>query len=91
MIDRNDVKKICEKYGVTENVFFLGAFGAMLARYHFDDKAVFTTVYHGRNDARLSESVGMFVKTLPVICRTNGSAAEYFTALQNELMGMMDN
>ena len=91
LIDRNDVKKICEKYGVTENVFFLGAFGAMLARYHFDDKAVFTTVYHGRNDARLSESVGMFVKTLPVICRTNGSAAEYFTALQNELMGMMDN
>ena len=90
-LNHDSVKAICEKYGITENVFFIGAFGAMLARYHFDNKSVFTTVYHGRNDSRLNETVGMLVKTLPVICKTEGDAKEYFTLLQNELMGMMDN
>ena len=90
-LDHDDIKALCEKYGITENVFFIGAFGAMLARYHFDHKAVFTTIYHGRNDSRLSETVGMLVKTLPVICKTDVGAKEYFTSLQSELMGMMDN
>ncbi|MCH5211240.1 MAG: amino acid adenylation domain-containing protein, partial [Oscillospiraceae bacterium] len=90
-LNHDEVKAICEKYGITENVFFIGAFGAMLARYNFDNKSVFTTIYHGRNDSRLNETVGMLVKTLPVICKTDGGAKEYFTALQSELMGMMDN
>lgn len=90
-LDQSKVKALCEKYGITENVFFIGAFGAMLARYNFDNKSVFTTVYNGRNDSRLNEAVGMFVKTLPVLCRTDKSSKEYFTSLQNEIMGMMDN
>lgn len=90
-ISLDAVRAICEKFGITENVFFIGAFGAMLARYQFDHKAVFTTVYHGRNDSRLNDTVGMLVKTLPVLCKTDCDAREYFTALQRELMGMMDN
>lgn len=90
-LNHDEVKAVCEKYGITENVFFIGAFGAMLARYNFDNKSVFTTIYHGRNDSRLNETVGMLVKTLPVMCKTDAQAKDYFTALQNEIMGMMDN
>ncbi|MCH5210846.1 MAG: amino acid adenylation domain-containing protein, partial [Oscillospiraceae bacterium] len=90
-LSHDEVKALCEKYGITENVFFIGVFGAMLARYNFDNKSVFTTIYHGRNDSRLNETVGMLVKTLPVICKTDVGAKEYFNTLQSEIMGMMDN
>lgn len=63
-----DVKDFCKKQGITENVFFISAFGITLGKYNFRKDAVFTTIYHGRNDSRLSETVGMLVKTLPVYC-----------------------
>lgn len=63
-----DVKDFCKKHGITENVFFISAFGITLGKYNFRKDAVFTTIYHGRNDSRLSETVGMLVKTLPVYC-----------------------
>ena len=37
--------------GITENVFFISAFGITLGKYNFKKDAVFTTIYHGRNDA----------------------------------------
>jgi amino acid adenylation domain-containing protein len=91
VLNKSPLESLCKKYGITENVFFIGAFGAMLARYNFDDEAVFTTIYHGRNDSRLTGTVGMLVKTLPVLCNTDTDSKEYFTKLQNEIMGMIDN
>ncbi|MBR0119112.1 MAG: hypothetical protein IJM01_03155 [Eubacterium sp.] len=85
-----EVKKLCEKYRITENVFFVAAFGLMLSRYHFADKAVFTTIYHGRNDSKLSDTVGMLVKTLPVVVRQTEEQESFFTAVKQELMGLMD-
>ncbi|MBD8993110.1 MAG: non-ribosomal peptide synthetase, partial [Blautia sp.] len=67
-----DVKAFCKKHGITENVFFISAFGITLGKYNFRKDAVFTTIYHGRNDSRLSETVGMLVKTLPVFCDFSG-------------------
>lgn len=85
-----DVHKLCENYGITENVFFIGAFGILLAKYNFRDESVFTTIYHGRNDSRLAETVGMLVKTLPVRCRMDADIKNYFQVLKNQLMGAMD-
>lgn len=85
-----DVHRICEKYGITENVFFIGAFGIMLAKYNFRDESVFTTIYHGRNDSRLAETVGMLVKTLPVRCRMDSDTKNYFQVLKDQLMNSMD-
>ncbi len=81
----------CAELGVTPNAFFVGAFGAVLARYHFQREATFVTIYHGRNEARLARSVGMFVKTLPVRVDTSLAAADYFAAVRDLLMGCMDN
>ena len=52
---------------------------------------MFTTIYHGRNDSRLSETVGMLVKTLPVYCDFSGSAKECLTGVQQQLIDSMNN
>ncbi|MBO7673963.1 MAG: amino acid adenylation domain-containing protein [Atopobiaceae bacterium] len=81
----------CKELGVTPNAFFVGAFGAVLARYRFEREATFVTIYHGRNEPRLARSVGMFVKTLPVRVDTSLPAADYFAAVRDLLMGCMDH
>ena len=85
------VKQICKKYGITENIFFNGVFGALLASAISVDKSVFTTIYHGRSDSRLANTVGMLVKTLPVLCDVSKDTDYYFKNLQTQIMGMMNN
>ena len=86
-----DVKAFCKKHGITENVFFISAFGITLGKYNFRKDAVFTTIYHGRNDSRLSDTVGMLVKTLPVYCDFSGSTADCLNAVQQQLINSMNN
>ena len=85
------VEAICKKYGVTENVFFVGAFGLFLAQYNRLDRSVFTTIYNGRSDSRFMNTLGMFVKTLPVRSPSFTNAKDYFSQVQNELLGLMEN
>ncbi|WP_291805809.1 non-ribosomal peptide synthetase, partial [Blautia sp.] len=85
------VKDFCQKHGITENVFFIAAFGLTLGKYNFRKDAVFTTIYHGRNDSRLSETVGMLVKTLPVYCDFSGNAKDYLNGVQEQLINSMNN
>ncbi len=90
-IKKAAVTEYCRRYEITENVFYLGCFGALLAAYVGKEKAVFTTIYNGRNDSRLTDTVGMLVKTLPVICDTGLPAGKYFKTLKEEIMGEMDH
>ena len=90
-ISVQQVKDFCKKHGITENVFFISAFGLTLAKYNFREDSVFTTIYHGRNDSRLSETVGMLVKTLPVYCDFSGSMKDGMTAIQQQLIDSMNN
>ena len=86
-----DVKAFCKKHGITENVFFISAFGITLGKYNFRKDAVFTTIYHGRNDSRLSDTVGMLVKTLPVYCDFSGSTKDCLNEVQQQLINSMNN
>lgn len=86
-----DVKEFCKRHGITENVFFISAFGITLGKYNFKKDAVFTTIYHGRNDSRLSETIGMLVKTLPVYCDFSGSTKNCLTEVQQQLINSMNN
>ena len=90
-ISVQDVKEFCKKHGITENVFFISAFGITLGKYNFKKDAVFTTIYHGRNDSRLSETVGMLVKTLPVFCDFSGTAKDCLSGVQKQLIDSMNN
>ena len=90
-ISVQNVKEFCKKHGITENVFFISAFGITLGKYNFKKDAVFTTIYHGRNDSRLSETVGMLVKTLPVFCDFSGTAKDCLSGVQKQLIDSMNN
>lgn len=71
---------------ISENALFLGAFGYALAKFNGTDYSVFTTGNHGRADRRLSNTVGMFVKTLPFICNfdENEAPADYLSRVYND-------
>ena len=86
-----EVKDFCKKHGITENIFFISVFGLTLGKYNFRKDAVFTTIYHGRNDSRLSETVGMLVKTLPVYTDFAGSLKDGLLAVQQQLINSMNN
>ena len=90
-ISVQQVKDFCKKYGITENVFFISAFGITLGKYNFKNDAVFTTIYHGRNDSRLENTVGMLVKTLPVYCDFSGSTKDCLGDVQHQLINSMNN
>ncbi|MBC3796597.1 non-ribosomal peptide synthetase [Acetobacterium tundrae] len=85
------VAAYCEQRQITPNAFFVGLFGYVLGRYNHKDHAVFTTIYNGRNDSRIARSMGMYVKTMPVYCDLNTTAAGLFTATKNQLMDSMDH
>ncbi len=90
------VESVCKKYGVTENAFFVGVFGLFLAQYNLLERSVFTTIYSGRSDSQIMNTLGMFVKTLPVrspafIGGAAKNAKDYFVQVQQELLGLMEN
>ncbi len=63
------VDAFCREHGVFRSTLFTSAYAFLLAKYNNEQQALFTTVYNGRKDKRLSNSVGMFVKTLPVYAK----------------------
>ncbi|MGN0342742.1 MAG: amino acid adenylation domain-containing protein [Roseburia sp.] len=88
-----EIKAYCKKNDITLNAFFNGVLAVVLSKYNYRDEAVFTTIYNGRNDARLEDSVTMLVKTLPVYCKTEGSLkiTDMLKAVKNQLFDSMAN
>ena len=64
--DLAEVKESCQKRNVSMNAFYLSAFGYLLSKYLYREDAIFTTIYNGRSDSRMTNAVTMLVKTLPV-------------------------
>ncbi len=92
-LDVNAIKAYCEKQGVTLNAFFNAVFAFVLAKYNYKTEAVYTTIYNGRNDSRLSRCVTMLVKTFPVHCSLDGETdiAGLIKATGEQLIGSMEN
>jgi len=90
-----EIKTFAEKIKVSMNAFYLSAFGYLLSKYLYREDAVFTTIYNGRSDSRLSDTVTMLVKTLPVyvnieknddiaaLCRT--TQTQFVDSMANDL------
>ena len=77
-VDARDIEAFCAKNDVSANAFYTAAFGYTIAQYAGRNDAVFTTVNNGRNDPRFAQSVSMFVKTYPVLLKTEGKTALAF-------------
>lgn len=88
-----DVIGYCRKNKFTPNAYFNSAFAYTLSFFRDFEDAVYTTIYNGRSDSRLSSSVTMLVKTLPVIVHTEGSRAvrDMISETQEQLITSMSN
>lgn len=90
-IAKEQVEAFCRKHKITENVFFTAVMGYVMGKCNHSEDAVFTTIYNGRNDSRMMNSFGMFVKTLPVYsyCSKDTAVADYLKKMQGQLMDSM--
>lgn len=60
------VEQFTRQKGISENTLFLGAFAYALGKYTGGNRSLFCTVNNGRHCTGLAQSVGMFVRTLPI-------------------------
>lgn len=90
--DMAALQKFCTEHKITLNTLFTAAFGFVTGRYVYKDEAVFTTIYNGRNDSRLTPAVSMLVKTLPVYCNLDGEKeiGAYLKETGEQLMNSMN-
>lgn len=61
------ITSYCRKHDLTVNNFFLTVIMQVLHRLINDEKIAITTICNGRENNDLLRSIGMFVKTLPVV------------------------
>ena len=85
--------QFCERMGITPNTLFTGVFGILMSRWSNAKESLFATIYNGRNDSRLENTICMLVKTLPVYCKFDDktTVVSYMVSLQEQLMNSMAN
>ena len=82
------VDTFCKSNGIFKSTLFTQAYALLLAKFNNEQESLFTTVFNGRQDKRLSRTVGMFVKTLPVYAKfTNDTTVLDFLRAGQEQMG----
>ncbi|MBQ7479540.1 MAG: amino acid adenylation domain-containing protein, partial [Selenomonadaceae bacterium] len=87
-IPAKEINHFCQSCGVTQGSFFEAAFGETLRRLTREEKPFYLTVSSGRSASpALMDSVGMFVKTLPVVLQNPGdmTAKEYVEEIHRQL------
>ena len=81
-MDAAAVDAFCQDNAVTPSNYFMSAFVQLLHRLTRQDRIAITTVNNGREDERLLDDVGMFVKTLPVVSAITPAQAHTMTPSQ---------
>ncbi|MCQ2456812.1 MAG: amino acid adenylation domain-containing protein, partial [Clostridia bacterium] len=66
-----DVKEYAASRGVTENAVMMAAFAYAFAKFNGTESSSFAAVHNGRKSAALSETTGMFVRTMPMYFEFN--------------------
>lgn len=87
------VEKFVKANKITENTFFMGAFVYTLCKLTYSDSCAFCSVNNGRHDVRLSDSTGMFVKTLPLhfTIDENQKISDFLLGVQDYFLETMSN
>jgi amino acid adenylation domain-containing protein/thioester reductase-like protein len=67
--DRDAVEAFCKEHGVTPAALFLAATSYAVGRWTQQPTAYISGVSSGRGDTRLMNTVGMFVRTLPLVVK----------------------
>ncbi len=62
----NGIEEMCRKHGITPAAFFLAASALTVSRYLCEEDVTLITISNGRSNLKVSDTVGMFVNTLPL-------------------------
>ncbi len=89
----HELNEWCAAHGVTANVLTTAAFGKLLSIYTNNDRAIFATIYNGRNDLRTTRTMAMLVKTFPVQIATDNDLTihDLLDVTNKQMMGAMAN
>ncbi|WP_405296275.1 AMP-binding protein, partial [Methanobrevibacter sp.] len=85
-IDFEDLNSFLQSHKLTHNQFFASVFAYTLSRFTSSDKILFNIIEDGRGHIDLSDSVGMFVKTLPVLIDCSNNDANSFLDYSSDLI-----
>ena len=89
-VDLAPINAYAKKHGITPAAVFLSASFLAIGRYICEDNVSIATISGGRSDIRISNTVGMFVNTLPLALSIKADestvdfiqrAAELFTSV----------
>lgn len=70
-ISKNNIDAAYELHGIKPSWLFMSAFEVVLSRFSREKDIAYSTVLHGRNRTSLRDTLGMFVKTAPVLAHVN--------------------
>jgi len=81
------LSELCRKHNVRKSTVATAAWAKLLADFSAEDKAAFCTIHNGRNDAGLSRTVSMMVRTLPVYSEmpSDLNISDWLRALQEQM------
>lgn len=83
-MDMEQLASYLRKHAITHNQFFAGVFAYTLSRFTGGEKALFNLIEDGRGHVDLSRSIGMYVKTLPVLMDCKDQDMASFLSLVSE-------
>ncbi|WP_228455609.1 condensation domain-containing protein, partial [Chryseobacterium potabilaquae] len=86
------MKKTCKNLKITENCFFVTSFMQVLHRITRENNIMITTVSNGRSSANISDTIGMFVQTLPVVSHfTDDTIVHTMSKMQRQLLDTLSH
>ncbi len=92
-IDPSRVDAFLHEHGVLRSTLFTAACSYLLAKFNNEPESLFNTVFSGRQDSRMSHTVGMFVKTLPVYAKfeADTTVLDFLLAGQQQMSGCREH
>ena len=92
--DLSFASELSQKFGITPAALYLSAVTLVSSRFVCEDKIGIATISNGRSDVRYSNTIGMFVNTLPIVTQidntltvadfTNSLAKQYSETISHE-------
>lgn len=92
-VNVKEIDDYCSTYKISKNSFFNGAMCLVLSRFANNSEVSYSTIHNGRNDSRLVNSIGMFVKTMPisVVVDENNDIRSFLEMMQKQIIKNMTN
>ncbi|CAM1358023.1 amino acid adenylation domain-containing protein [Tenacibaculum xiamenense] len=82
-----EIRRVCIELGMSPAVLFHAAFGLLVGKCSNSDYALFGSLFSGRLQGSLgaTDSLGLFINTLPFFVELKGNATEYVNEVRKKL------